>query len=158
MRRYNLKYPLLLLAAILLGLLIHYSNPFMALIILMVWFLAAIFSFVVLLKGLVKKKFRLWYLIGFVPFLIGFSFESGIRNHRHDEAVKLNIQIEQYKIEHGQYPKNLLDLNSRISLSDLTYIPNSRLTNYRIEYYMDQFNREYFDSELNKWGTLGWND
>lgn len=158
MRRFNLKFPLLLLAGIILGFVIHYSNPVMAIIILIVWFLAALFSLVLLVNGLVKKKFRLWYLIGFIPFLIGFSFETGVRNHKHNEAVKLNIQIEQYKIEHGQYPKNLLDLNSSISLSGLTYVPNSGLTNYRIEYLMDQFNKEYFDSELQKWGTLGWND
>ena len=72
--------------------------------------------------------------------------------------MKLNIQIERYKIVYGKYPKNLIDLNSKIELRGLTYSTNKDFTNYRIEYLMDQFNREYFDSESKSWGTLGWND
>jgi hypothetical protein len=42
--------------------------------------------------------------------------------------------------------------------SGLTYTTNNDFTNYRIEYLMDQFNREYFDSKSKSWSTLGWND
>ena len=149
---------IIIFVAVLLGIAIHFTNPVTAIILLIIWIAATIFSIVAILIGLFNKRFRFWYLIGFLPFLVGYGFETGVRNYKHNETMKLNSQLERYKIENGKYPKNLINLNSKIELKGLTYSTNKDFTNYRIEYLMDQFNREYYDSESNSWGTLGWND
>lgn len=158
MQRIKFKMFLIILIAVLLGIAIHFTNPVTAILLLIIWIAATIFSIAAILIGLFSKKFRLWYLIGFLPFLVGYGFETGVRNYKHNAAMKLNIQLERYKIEYGKYPKNLINLNSKIELRGLVYSTNKDFTNYRIEYLMDQFNREYYHSESNSWGTLGWND
>ncbi|RYE19687.1 MAG: hypothetical protein EOP51_19405 [Sphingobacteriales bacterium] len=147
-----------LVFAILSGPAIHFSNPVTAILVLFFWLAAAFFSLVIVVVGLFSNKFQLWYLIGFLPFLVGYSYGTTIRNYKHDKAVRLNLQIEDYKTKYSKYPQNLSDLNAAFSLSGLTYRANEDLTNYSIEYLMDQFNREYYKSDSKEWGTLGWND
>ena len=154
----NLKFLLLVLLSVVLGLAIHFANPATALVIFFLWAVAAFSSLTAIVTGLFRKKFRLLYLIGFLPFITGYGYESVSRHFAHEKAVKLNSQIERYRSEHGKYPGNLYSLDSTIRLSGLIYTTSSDYTNYRIEYLMDQFNREYFDSKSKSWGTLGWND
>lgn len=130
----------------------------MAVVVLILWGAAAVSSLILIIAGIIKRKFRFWYLVGFVPFLAGYTFETGIRKYKHEKAVKLNAQIENYRMEHGKYPAQLTDMKTGIELSGLVYSTNGDLTSYRIEYLMDQFNREYFESKSKSWGTLGWND
>lgn len=158
MRSVNLKVLLLVLFSLLLGVAIHFSNPATAVIVLFLWAAAAVSSIIVILIGLFHNKFRLIYLIGFLPLVVGYGSETVTRHFAHETAVKLNTQIERYRSEHGKYPGNLDSLHSSIRLSGLIYTTTSDYSNYRIEYLMDQFNREYFDSKSKSWGTLGWND
>jgi hypothetical protein len=146
------------LLAILLGIAAHFANPLTAAILLILWLASALFSLVAIVNGLFSKKFRFWYLIGFIPFLIGYTFENGVRNYKHKKAVNLTLQLEHYKMKTGRYPENLSKLSTKIQITGLTYSTNTDRTTYRIEYLMDQFDRAYFVSESKTWGTLGWND
>jgi len=154
----RLKTSLVILFTVFLGISIHFADPLLSLFILGLWGVLFFFSLATLTIGIFSKKFRFWYLIGFIPFIVGYSFETGIRSYKHNKAVEITSQLEFYKKEKGIYPKDLILIKDEIEIPGLKYYTNPQQTNFRLEYLMDQYNREYFDSESNKWGTLGWND
>jgi hypothetical protein len=158
MQNKKLKTFLIILSAIFLGVAIHFANPFYAIIILIFWAFAVLASIVLIVIGVVGRKFRFLYLTGFLPFVIGFIFETGIRNHKHKKALAQIEQIKSFKIKNGRYPNDIKDINTTIEITGLVYSVNPTGTNYRIEYLMDQFNKEYFESDSGTWDTLGWND
>ncbi len=158
MPKNNIKTIVAIILAFFFGFALHFSNPVIALLVMALLFLLAFFSFVVLSIGLFSKKFRVWYIIGFIPLLVTYTFETGIRHYKHKKAVAITTRLELFKKETGRYPKDLQQIKNDIEINGLKYSPDSSLTNYNLEYLMDAFNREYFSTWSGNWGTLGWND
>jgi len=92
-----------------------------------------------------------------MPLLVAYGTSATIRYYKHSKAVQITKQLEKYRIKHGYYPKELPQATT-ILLKGLEYEPDSNLLNFHMEYLMDGFNREYFDSVDKEWGTLGWHD
>ena len=158
MRKDNLKITVAFIIASLLGLLLQFSNPVQVLLVMGLLLLSGFFSLVILVIGLFTKKFRIWYIVGLVPIVVAYSFTTLIRHYKHKKAVEINAQLELFKKEYGKYPKDLMQIKNEIEIDGLKYSTYSSDTNYDLEYLMDSFNREYFDSKSGEWRTLGWND
>ena len=90
--------------------------------------------------------------------IVAYSFTTGVRDYRHKKALKINAELEIFKMENGTYPKNLIQLKSDVDIDGLKYTTDSAYTKYELEYLMDGFDREIFDSYSKEWSTLGWND
>ena len=70
MQKANVKVFIIIIIAILLGVAMHFADPLDSIVLLIIGLVAAFFSFAVIVIGLFSKKFRFWYLIGFLPFLV----------------------------------------------------------------------------------------
>ena len=65
------------------------------------------------------------------------------------------MQIEKFKNNTGAYPKDLKQIEASNKIDGIKYDVDSDGKNFRIEYLMDGFNKEFFDSDNQRWGTLG---
>ena len=148
---------IILAVAILLGMSIQWVDPFFSILLVFTWGMAFICSVIALLSGIFSKRFRIWYLLGFVPFVSGYLFMTGIRDYRHRKAVDIVGRINMYAKERGRLPDSLIQVTG-IRISGLRYSTDTSHKRYHLEYLMDQFNREYYDSKSNRWRKLGWND
>lgn len=158
MQKDNLKTIIAFIIAFPLGLLLQFSNPAQALLIIVILIISSFFSLVVLVIGIFSKKFRVWYMIGLVPIIVAFSFSKVVRNYKHKKALAIKTQLELFRKANGKYPKDLTQIKNIIKIDGLKYSTYSSDTNYELEYLMDEFNKEHFDSNSGKWSTSGWND
>lgn len=149
---------ILLLLAILLGAYFQYANPITAILFIVLSIVLVCVSVIFLAIGLFNRKFKTWYLIPIVPVIVAVSYSSGIRAYKHQRVLSITKSLEQFKDKHGVYPVNLDKLNDKIELSGLHYSVSNTFQEYQIEYLMDEFNREFYNSGTKKWGTMGWND
>jgi len=109
---------IILAVAILLGMSIQWVDPFFSILLVFTWGMAFICSVIALLSGIFSKRFRIWYLLGFVPFVSGYLFMTGIRDYRHRKAVDIVGRINMYAKERGRLPE---------------FNPSNRYQNFRFE-------------------------
>jgi hypothetical protein len=152
------KQLVLLLLAILLGAYFQYTNPITAILFMILSIVLVLVTVTLLVIGLFNRKFKMWYLIPIVPIIVAISYSSSIRAYKHRQALSITESLEQFKGKYGAYPVNLGKLNNKIELSGLNYLTDSTFQEYEIEYLMDEFNREFYNSNTKKWDTKGWND
>ena len=93
MRKNNLKIIIAFIIAFLLGLLLQFSNPLQALLIMFILLFLVFFSLIILVIGLFSKKFRIWYIVGFVPIVVAYSFTTLVRNYKHKKAIEINANL-----------------------------------------------------------------
>jgi len=149
---------IVIVIGILIGVMIQFTDPFTTVALIFYVGISSLFSIGLLISSIFlgKESFK-WALITSTPFLFLFVITSVIRDYKHKKAVVITSHLENFKKRNGHYPGTLSNA-SEITLSGLTYEAINNLEDYKIEYFMDGFNREYFDSESNEWGTKGWND
>ncbi len=156
---------LLLGLAVLSGAALPYiEHPVVVLLLFFGWGSMALGSTAVLLDGLLsrEKGTRSFGLTGLLAaavfFLGGFGFDAWLRHGKHQTARALVMDLAAYHAREGRYPEQLGALGKPYALEGLMYWVDPVKQTYRFEYLMDGFNREYYDSAQQRWGTLGWND
>jgi hypothetical protein len=148
----------LLIIYILIGVSFQYTDPFNFLCLFFLSCLILLVSIGLLINDLFNRKFNVWYLTGFVPILVGIGFMFFVRDVKHKNAMKICTEIENYHQVKGYYPKSLEEIDNKIEITGLFYSVDSSGSNYWLEYLMDGFNHEFYDSKSKAWGSLGWND
>lgn len=137
-------------------------NPVCWLMLVFGYGLMGFFSVICLLLVLLKKNFLKYALAGLFLSSWFFACTLGLqqvtRKWQHRQATEMIAQIMHYQSVNGHYPATLQEINTSIRLHQPTYHSYDQGQSFRLEYYMDGFNREYYDTQQGGWGTLGWND
>jgi hypothetical protein len=156
---------ILLSLAVLSGLYLPYcENPAVVLLLFFSWGLMALCSPLVLLAGLLSKEKETqvlglsWLLSAALFFFGGIGFDTWLRHGKHQTAQTLVMDLAAYHAREGRYPEQLSALGKPYELEGLRYWVDPVKRTYRFEYLMDGFNWEYYESDSQRWGTLGWND
>jgi hypothetical protein len=153
-----MKKYLYVISLLLPGILLQFVNPVFALFLSVLIILSALSSIVVIVVYLFDKKFKPIFLIGFFPIIFAYTLSSAVRYLKFKEAVEIQKQLAIYKANSGKYPPDLRELSEPYIGKKILYNPHSNFKEYEMEYYMDGFNRMYFNSEHGEWYSLGWND
>lgn len=147
-----------IVVAVLIGALIQFANPIVALLLMGLMALLSFVSACLLIGSIfLGRKAIKWALVAAIPVAVAFVFTFGVRHYKHAKANQIVAHLKNYKKAHGCCPSKLREVTT-VSLNGLNYQVDRKEQTYRIEYLMDGFNREYYESENAKWGTLGWND
>jgi hypothetical protein len=142
----------------------YVENPVVVLLLFWGWGVMALYSTGVLLSGLLAREKDTWIfgLTGLLSTAIffygGFGFSGWLRHGKHQTAQALVMDLAAYHAREGRYPEQLSALGRSYALDGLIYSVHPVKKTYYFEYLMDGFNREYYDSAYQHWGTLGWND
>jgi hypothetical protein len=144
--------------AIFAGLLFPFLNVLGSLLFLFLFAFLSLMSvgFIICSIFLGRKSLKVG-IIGLIPILIGFGLTTLIRRYKHNKAEEIKVELNASFIKNGRYPDSLSS-ELKNHLNGLYYEPLNNNKEYRLEYLMDTYNREYYKSEGDRWGTLGWND
>lgn len=159
------KIIILLIVSIALGLTTPFANVLLFLFLFLKLFLSIVLiaSVVIIVTGLTgNRKILKWGFAGLLSVCLfsitSFGLETYIRSHRQETAKAIISDIEKFKFANGTYPTTIEQIKIKNSINGFNYYSYDSLKHFRIEYLMDGFDRQFYDSKNKVWGTLGWND
>ena len=159
----RIKIIILLIVSIVLGLTTPFVNVLLFLFLKLFLSIVLIASVVMIVVGLTGNRKKLkWGFIGLLSVCLfsitSFGPDTYIRSRRQETAKSIISDIEKFKHTNGTYPTTIEEIKIKNSIKGFNYYSYDSLKQFRIEYLMDGFDRQFYDSKNEVWGTLGWND
>jgi hypothetical protein len=149
--------------SIVLGITLPFSNVIYFLFLFIACIITGLISIVLILAGFFAnrqliKKGMIGLLAVCLFLMVGLGLETLIRHQKYKIALGIITKIETFRLKNARYPKTLDEIGNVKTIRGLRYNLYDSMRQFRIEYFMDGFNREYYNSETKDWETLGWND
>src|SRR5829696_310421 len=117
----SIKHKISLLIAVLIGVLVSFTNVILTLVLLIVIVILALTSVGLLISSFfLGRRAIITGLIAIVPILATLGTSAAVRGYRQSKAIEIKTQLETYRSKHGQYPNDLLQVTT-ISIKGLKY-------------------------------------
>ena len=148
----HLKKYLVITSILLIGVALQFvENIVVVIFLFLLLFLAAFSSICIVVVGLFSNKFKLIYLLGFVPLIFTLALGSTLRHLKFRKAITLQQELNSYKELNHKFPNSLQELSSTYLDSKFVYRPYNDRTEYEMKYAINGISKMYFDTKEGEW-------